>query len=165
MRKKKEGLDIPFTDQKNKLERAKKGRHTYQYIFFLVLFECAALPLITLFVLIFKSFFFFFHSQMWLMMSSFTTRWTHKKVVKFLVQVLIFDWHENVRLCNDQCFADQQVGRLSICGKNLTLQFLRTMNIMNIKLCMVVILIELYPFVPLLVTLIVFQGHSSVKQF
>ena len=60
MRKKKEGLDIPFTDQKNKLERAKKGRHTYQYIFFLVLFECAALPLITLFVLIFKSFFLFF---------------------------------------------------------------------------------------------------------
>ena len=33
------------------------------------------------------------------------------------------------------------------------------------QLCMMVVLIELYPFIPLSVTLIVFGGHSSVKQF
>ena len=40
-----------------------------------------------------------------------------------------------------------------------------TINVINVKLCMVVVLTELYPFIPLSVTLIVFQGHSSVKQF
>ena len=30
---------------------------------------------------------------------------------------------------------------------------------------MVVVIIELYPFIPLSVTLVVLQGHSSVKQF
>ena len=36
------------------------------------------------------------------------------------------------------------------------------MNIINFKLCMMVVLIELYPFIPLSVTLIVFQGDRSV---
>ena len=31
----------------------------------------------------------------------------------------------------------------------------------NVKLCMMVVLIELYPFTPLSVTLIVFQGRSN----
>ena len=39
------------------------------------------------------------------------------------------------------------------------------MNMINVTVCMMVILIELYPFIPLSVTLIVFQGHSTVKQF
>ena len=30
---------------------------------------------------------------------------------------------------------------------------------------MVVVLIELHPFIPLSMTLIVFQGHKSIKQF
>ena len=34
----------------------------------------------------------------------------------------------------------------------------------NVKLCMMVVLIELYPLIPLSVTLIAFQGHSSVKK-
>ena len=34
----------------------------------------------------------------------------------------------------------------------------------NVKLCMMTVLIEFYPFIPLSVALIAFQGHSSVKQ-
>ena len=39
------------------------------------------------------------------------------------------------------------------------------MNMISVKLCMVAVLIELYPSIPLSLTLIVFQGHSSAKQF
>ena len=39
------------------------------------------------------------------------------------------------------------------------------MKMIHVKLCMMVVLIELYSFIPLLVTLIEFQGHSIVKQF
>ena len=35
----------------------------------------------------------------------------------------------------------------------------------NVKLCMMVVLVELYPFVSLCQILIVLQGHSSVQQF
>ena len=35
----------------------------------------------------------------------------------------------------------------------------------DVKLCMMVALVELCPIMPLSVTLIVFQGHSSVNQF
>ena len=38
-------------------------------------------------------------------------------------------------------------------------------NAINVKLCMMVLLVELYLFIPLSVTLIVFQGHSSAEQF
>ena len=41
--------------------------------------------------------------------------------------------------------------------------FLDTM--INVKLCMMVVLIELYQYIPLLVILTVFPGHISVKQF
>ena len=34
----------------------------------------------------------------------------------------------------------------------------------NVKLCMMVVLIKLSPLMPLSLTLIVFQGHSNVKQ-
>ena len=57
-------------------------------------------------------------------------------------------------------------GRASVCGKKINIAiFLDTINMMNVKLCTMVVLIELYLFIPLLVTLIVFQGHSNVKQF
>ena len=57
-------------------------------------------------------------------------------------------------------------GRLSGCGKNFNVAiFSDTINIINVKLCMMIVLIELYPFIILSVTLIVFQGHGSVKQF
>ena len=43
--------------------------------------------------------------------------------------------------------------------------FLDTINMINIKLCITVVLIELYQYIRCSVTLIVFQGHCSVKRF
>ena len=58
--------------------------------------------------------------------------------------------------------ASQQV---SICSKYFNIAiFSDFINMINIKLFVMVVLIELYPFIPLSVTLIVVQGHSSVKQ-
>ena len=39
--------------------------------------------------------------------------------------------------------------------------FSDTINMINVKLCMMVVLVELYLFIPCSVTLIVCQGHSS----
>ena len=41
--------------------------------------------------------------------------------------------------------------------------FSDTINVINIRLCMMVLPIALHLFIPLSVTLTVFQGHSSVK--
>ena len=71
---------------------------------------------------------------------------------------------KNVSLRNDQC----KWGRpaVSVYGKNFNVSiFSDTLNMINVKLYMRVVLIELYPFIPLSVTLIVFQGHGSIKQF
>ena len=70
---------------------------------------------------------------------------------------------KNVSLCNnDQWYASQ----LSVCGKNFYIAiFLDTINMINVKLCMMVVLIELYPFMLFSVTLIVFQGHSFNWKF
>ena len=71
---------------------------------------------------------------------------------------------KNVSLCNDQW----QAGRVSVCGQNFDVHvviFLGSIKMTDVKLCMMVVLIELYPFIPLSVTLILFQGHSSVKIF
>ena len=38
-----------------------------------------------------------------------------------------------------------------------------TIKVINVNLCMMVLLIELYLFIPLSVTLTIFQGHSNVK--
>ena len=43
--------------------------------------------------------------------------------------------------------------------------FSDTINVINVKLCMMVLHIELNLFIILLVTLTLFQDHSSVKQF
>ena len=54
----------------------------------------------------------------------------------------------------------------SVCSKNFNVAiFSNTINMIDIKFCKMVIVTELYPFIPLSVTLIVFQGHSSVKHF
>ena len=69
---------------------------------------------------------------------------------------------KNVSLCNDHCYA----GRVSVLGENFNIVvFSDNINMINVKFCMLVVLIESYPFIPLSVTLIVFQGHSSVKYF
>ena len=40
-----------------------------------------------------------------------------------------------------------------------------TMYVINVEVCMMVLLIELYLFIPLSVTLTIFQGNSTFKQF
>ena len=56
-------------------------------------------------------------------------------------------------------------GQVSIAGKNFNVViFLDTTIMINVKLCTMAVFIELYPFIPLSVSMTVFQGHSSVKQ-
>ena len=43
--------------------------------------------------------------------------------------------------------------------------FSDNIDVINLKLCMMAILIELYLFISLSVTITIFQGHSNVKQF
>ena len=40
-----------------------------------------------------------------------------------------------------------------------------TTNVINVKLCMMVLLTELYLFIPLSVALTISQGHGNVEQF
>ena len=55
---------------------------------------------------------------------------------------------------------------LSVCGKNFyVVIFSDTINLINVTLCMMAVFIDLCPFIPLSLTLIVFQGHGSAKQF
>ena len=58
------------------------------------------------------------------------------------------------------------VGYMSGLVKNFNLgNFSDTMNVINVRLCMVVLLSELYLFITLSMTLTLFQGFSCVKQF
>ena len=43
--------------------------------------------------------------------------------------------------------------------------FSDTINAVNVELCTMVLLVKLYLFILLSVTLTIFQGHRSVKQF
>ena len=61
--------------------------------------------------------------------------------------------------------ASQLVNCLYVAKKINVAIFLDTMNTIDVKLCMMVVLIELYPCISLSVTLIVFDGLTSVKQF
>ena len=64
---------------------------------------------------------------------------------------------------NLTCFSSVKCLGLS---NTLTVGFYSdTKTVINVKLCIMVILTELYLFTPLLVTLTIFQGHSSGKQF
>ena len=78
--------------------------------------------------------------------------------------VLIFDLHEK---CESIVMISVRLAHpVSVCGKNFNVViFSDTINTINVKLCMMVVLIDLYPFTPLSITMIVLQGHSSVKQF
>ena len=69
-----------------------------------------------------------------------------------------------MRLCYDQCWTGRSV--IVRHGKNFNVAiFSDTTNVINVKLCMMILLTELYPLIPLQMTLSIFQGHSSVKQF
>ena len=77
--------------------------------------------------------------------------------------------HENVSLCYDRI---EQSRWLSVPpsvrrgAKTLTLRFSQTpIDVINVKLFVVILPINLNLFMPLSVTLTIFQSHSSVKQF
>ena len=58
--------------------------------------------------------------------------------------------------------ADWLASRLSLCNKNFNVAiFWDTINMINVKLCTMIVLIELYPFTPLSVTLIVFHFYVT----
>ena len=58
------------------------------------------------------------------------------------------------------------VGQVSGLVKNFnTGIFSDTINVINVKLCMMVLHTELYLFITLSVILTLFQNHSSVKQY
>ena len=50
-------------------------------------------------------------------------------------------------------------------NSNIGIFFSDTINVIDVKFCMMVLHIELYLFITLSVTLTLFKGHSSVKQF
>ena len=55
------------------------------------------------------------------------------------------------------------VGHMSVLVKNFNIRiFPGTINVINVKLRIMVLLIRLYLFIPLLA---IFQGHSNVRQF
>ena len=56
-------------------------------------------------------------------------------------------------------------GCSDICSKNFNIMiFLDAIIIITVELCMMVVLIELYPFTPFLVTVTLFQGHKGNKK-
>ena len=58
------------------------------------------------------------------------------------------------------------VGQVSGLVKNVnTGIYSDTIKVINVKLCMMTLLIELYLCIPLSVTLTILQGHSNVEQF
>ena len=58
------------------------------------------------------------------------------------------------------------VGQVSGLLKNFnTGIFSDTITVINVKLCTMALVIDLYAIIPLSVTLTIFQGHSSVNQF
>ena len=72
---------------------------------------------------------------------------------------------ENATLTEEK-IAEKMAYRVSGRGKNLNVAiFSDTVNVINVKLCMMVLLTELYMFMPLSVAFTIFQGHRSVKQF
>ena len=51
-------------------------------------------------------------------------------------------------------------------GENFNVAiFSAAVKVINVKLCMMVLLVELYVFILHSMILTIFQGHSSVKQF
>ena len=58
------------------------------------------------------------------------------------------------------------VGQVSELAENFNIGiYSDTINVINVKLSMMVLLIELYLIIPLSVTLSIFQGQSNVELF
>ena len=55
------------------------------------------------------------------------------------------------------------VGQVSELFENVNIGiFSDTINVIHVKLCMILLLIELYLFTPLSVNLTIFEGHSTM---
>ena len=74
-------------------------------------------------------------------------------------------------LCDTGMCARERINMFFVCQVsglvktfNIGIYF-DTMNVINVKLGMMVLLIELYLFIPLSVTLTIIHGHSNIKQF
>ena len=71
-------------------------------------------------------------------------------------KIFIIDSHEK---CEYVMISVKPACRVSICGKNFNVAiFSDAMNMINVKLCITVVLIALYPFIPLSMTLTAFQS-------
>ena len=58
------------------------------------------------------------------------------------------------------------VGQVSGLAENVNIGIVSgTINVVNVKLCMLVLLIELYLVIPLSVTLIRSEGYNNTEQF
>ena len=83
---------------------------------------------------------------------------------QFKLQIVLFDSHEKKGV--SAMINNRSACRVSECGKNFnTAIFLDTINVSNVTLWMMVLLIELFLLIPLSVTVTIFQGQRSVKQF
>ena len=71
-------------------------------------------------------------------------------------------WWDNSREIINMFFISQVSGLAQNFDMGI---YSHTVNVINVKLCMMVLLLELYLFIPLSVTLTIFQGHSNVKLF
>ena len=78
------------------------------------------------------------------------------------IELYISDSHEEYESM-ERFVIDWPACWLSIVAKNLI--FSDTTNVINVQLCMMVLLTELYPSMPLSVTLCIFQGHSVSNDF
>ena len=79
----------------------------------------------------------------------------------------LFQMKKNVCSCNDPSQADRpaECPGMSKTFTNFHVAiFSGYIKVMNIKLCKMVLLIQLYLFIPLSVTFTIFSGHSSVIQ-
>ena len=58
------------------------------------------------------------------------------------------------------------IGQVSGLVRNFNIGiYLDTINVINVKLCVMAVLFQFYLFIPLSVILTIFQGHSNVEQF
>ena len=82
--------------------------------------------------------------------------------VWFVVVVVVLTHMKNASLCNDECWAGGMIVQHSKSFNDAI--FSDTINAINVKRCMMTLLIELYLFIPRSVTLTIFQGHSGVSK-
>ena len=92
------------------------------------------------------------------------TMWWQRDLVLLEISLFLTHHMKNARLCYEQCWAGRVI---VLCCKNFSnvAIFSDTVNVINIKLCMMLQLIGLYLCIPLSVSLTICQGQRSVKQF